>query len=103
MITYFFSRQKFSREMWPHFAAEFRDNGAHAVVQTHDWAEQLPSDPVFDKMLSRFLLPGRAPRPESVQNEVNARESGISLRHLCDIFSKLNHIIQQERSHENKR
>lgn len=55
MITHFFSWQKFPDGMWPHFAAEFRDNGAGALVLTHHWGKRLLDEPDFSERLTRFL------------------------------------------------
>ena len=55
MISHFFSWQKFPQEMWPHFAAEFRDNGAEALVLTHSLTAKLLAEPDFDAFLCGFI------------------------------------------------
>ena len=47
MVSYFFSWQKLPEDMWPHFAAEFRDNGADGIVLSHACAVRLLDEPDF--------------------------------------------------------
>lgn len=55
MISHFFSWQKFPETMWPHFAAEFRDNGAEALALSHPLLLRLLSEPDFAPFLRKFI------------------------------------------------
>lgn len=59
MVSHFFSWQKFPEEMWDHFAAEFRDNGAGNLVLLHTWAVRLVQEDGFFEKIKNFCRENR--------------------------------------------
>ena len=59
MVSHFFSWQKFPEEMWNHFAAEFRDNGAGNLVLLHTWAVRLIQEEGFFEKIQKLCRENR--------------------------------------------
>ena len=59
MAAHFFSWQKFPEEMWNHFAAEFRDNGADKLVLLHSWAIRFVQEEGFFEKVKKLCSENR--------------------------------------------
>lgn len=59
MVSHFFSWQKFPEEMWDHFAAEFRDNGAGNLVLLHTWAARFVQEEGFFEKIKKLCRENR--------------------------------------------